>query len=428
MPRRSAGRRPRGFAGLRIPLLALAAAAWACAGTEGLPPFPPPDTACPGDAPADPCRDRLTSDSPLQDKNYYLLTLFQQAPHVADALRQDAVLEAMGREREQRLTDAAAGCGGGADCVASALLFSARERDEVGEALSRMAGEAALNCALVEERMRPSGMFQLHAQDPDAELLREAWADTAEGLQTAFDAYARSMAPEELAPVVQGVRAAHRGPLLFFEPLLLVVLGAMEAGDRDEAARYEPLEAGENRAALARVPGTDWDAYPYTAILVPGQGPERERVPLSPLGRVRCELAAERLARGWAPFVVLSGGHVHPDGTPYAEALEMKRFLMEEMGVPEEALFVDPHARHTTTNLRNFARLLVRYGLPADRAAVVTTDPFQALYIVLLLEERSQRELGYLPYSFLKQVGANDMEFRPDIRSLHADPRDPLDP
>jgi hypothetical protein len=101
---------------------------------------------------------------------------------------------------------------------------------------------------------------------------------------------------------------------------------------------------------------------------------------------------------------------------------------MEDLGVPENAIFVDPHARHTTTNLRNFARLLYRYGLPADRVSLVTTDLFQAAYIAFMLDERCSRELGYLPYRELRSISAFDTEFLPDIRSLQADPRDPLDP
>jgi uncharacterized SAM-binding protein YcdF (DUF218 family) len=33
----------------------------------------------------------------------------------------------------------------------------------------------------------------------------------------------------------------------------------------------------------------------------------------------------------------------------------MKRSLMADYGVPENAILIDPHARHTTTNMRNTA-------------------------------------------------------------------------
>ena len=43
-----------------------------------------------------------------------------------------------------------------------------------------------------------------------------------------------------------------------------------------------------------------------------------------------------------APFILVSGGNVHPNLTPYNEALEMKMALMREFGVPENAILVDP--------------------------------------------------------------------------------------
>jgi hypothetical protein len=59
----------------------------------------------------------------------------------------------------------------------------------------------------------------------------------------------------------------------------------------------------------------------------------------------------------------------------------MKHDLIVRFGVPEEAIIVDPHARHTTTNMRNPARLMYRYGIPLDRKARVSTDLSQSIYI-----------------------------------------------
>jgi len=416
--------------GLRVLLLACLAAAWGGCSADGPPPLPAPENrTCPGDAAADPARARVRGGSSLQDKNYYLLTLFQELPDAAAAVALDPRLRAIGEDRRERLRQAVATCGSDMDCLAGALLFTAEDAGRVGDELARLAGEPALGCGLVEAEMRPSGMFLLHAGSTDPEMLRSAWLDTVEGLRVAFDSHARSLPPDDLARIASDALEGPAGrPASFFEPLLGVVLAALVAQGRDEAGRYEPLEAGENRAACARAVRIDWAAYPYPAILVPGLGPEDEGVPLSPLGRFRCHLAAERFAAGTAPFLVLSGGHVHPDRTPFAEALEMKRYLTGELGVPEDALFVDPHARHTTTNLRNLARLLHRYGLPVERPSLVTTDPFQALYIARMLDDRCARELGYLPYRSLNPISAFDVEVLPDIRSLHADPSDPLDP
>ena len=101
----------------------------------------------------------------------------------------------------------------------------------------------------------------------------------------------------------------------------------------------------------------------------------------------------------------------------------------EERGVPEDAIFVDPYARHTTTNLRNAIRVLARAGVPLDRPLLVTSDLFQTAYIRSTgYADRCRDELGYVPYSAIAEVSREDSCFAPLALSLHADARDPLDP
>jgi hypothetical protein len=144
---------------------------------------------------------------------------------------------------------------------------------------------------------------------------------------------------------------------------------------------------------------------------------------------LRDEIAARRFRDGKAPFILTSGGHVHPSQTEYSEAIEMKRDLMERFHIPAEAIVVDPHARHTTTNMRNAARLLYRYGFPFERKALVTTDLSQSQYIENPdFAKRCASELGYMPFRLLGRTSPFDLEFLPLIESLQIDPQDPLDP
>jgi hypothetical protein len=127
--------------------------------------------------------------------------------------------------------------------------------------------------------------------------------------------------------------------------------------------------------------------------------------------------------------VLVSGGFVHPAHTEFSEAIEMKRDLVGRLGVPAEAIIVDPHARHTTTNMRNAARLIYRYGAPFGKKAVVSTDPQQSSYIEGAdFAKRCVDELGYVPYKILGRTSRFDLEFLPVIDSLESDPRDLLDP
>src|SRR5947208_3063634 len=77
----------------------------------------------------------------------------------------------------------------------------------------------------------------------------------------------------------------------------------------------------------------------------------------SPLALRQVAPAMERLALayrdfldGKAPLVLLTGGSVHPPGTPYNEGVMMADELVGK-GVPRDRLLIDPWARHSTTNL-----------------------------------------------------------------------------
>ena len=366
------------------------------------------------------------SGSIQQDKAFSFATILESAPGLLGALTKDAALEAIRVDREARLRGAPAKCTTNVACYRTELGFTAEETKASADALP-IALATSLP-SLASGHLRPSGSFIVHASETDAALLSSAWTDAARDLDATFDAYAASLDGATLAKIVSDVSAAHPEALPFFRSLVLVDLAALAEQKRDEATRYEPLAAGENAAALATMPQVDWKAYPYTVILVPGLGPDKLDFALSPGGAQRCDLAVRRWQAKLAPFILVSGGHVHPDRTPYSEAIEMKKYLVSQKGIPASAILVDPHARHTTTNLRNAARQILRYGIPADRPALVTSDRFQSIYIAVALDERCKNELGYLPYRVVKAVTPNDTCMMPNPLSLEEDGRDALDP
>lgn len=164
-------------------------------------------------------------------------------------------------------------------------------------------------------------------------------------------------------------------------------------------------------------------------IVVPGAGGTDKTTPLSAAGHKRCELAAEAYRAGKAPFVLVSGGYVHPSQTPFAEAIEMKRALIDDFHLPESAVLVDPHARHTTTNMRNAAREIFRYGLPMDKPALMVSDESQTAYIASeVFADRNLKELGYVPYKIVGKLSSTTLAFLPAVESLQQDPIEPLDP
>ena len=375
----------------------------------------------------------LDLDRPVRDKTFPLIAVLQHTPAARKAAAEHPALKEMLGRRTARIRE----CGMDAACLTGALRFG---EEEIAAAAPVVAALPELAAAV-----RASHAFARHAALDDRALAAEAWRETARGIDNLIDLYALGKKPrypaidspsfdvasdnyKRLLATAAAV-AAEEPATLFYEPSLDFALRVLDLNWRDEAGRFEPLHRGENGPAYRAIPSLAWERYAYSVIVVPGAGLDRAGFALSPHGKMRAELAARRWRRGLAPLILLSGGFVHPNQTPYCEALEMKKHLMQEFAIPESAILIDPHARHTTTNLRNAARLIYRYGIPPAKAALVTSDPGQSRYIEEPgFADRCRRELGYLPYELGKRLNAFDLEWRPRYDSLHVDPLDPLDP
>ena len=189
-----------------------------------------------------------------------------------------------------------------------------------------------------------------------------------------------------------------------------------------------------NASALHRLTSSAKQT-PYDLLIVPGFTPVNAKQPIHlrdlPPAQARIQLAAQDLKSGLARAVLVSGGSVHPPGTPYNEALMMRSGLLE-LGIPAEQILVDPHARHSTTNLRNAGRAMLSLGM--GRGLIVTgfdSAPFsQAFYFahanLSTFNLRCQHELGY-SVGTLNERDAHHVEFSPSgdvTRKNYADPLD----
>lgn len=214
-----------------------------------------------------------------------------------------------------------------------------------------------------------------------------------------------------------------------FDRSIAVAVGLLDANDRLDAIRFEPISAGMNAAPFARARQLDWNAHPYTAIIVLGQGPDELTTPLSAGSKLRLKAAAQRYAAGDAPFLIVSGGAVHPRGTRSVEAVQMREALMARFGIPADAIIIEPYARHTTTNLRNAARLLAALQAPPRQPALVVSSPSHIDSVASsAFSERNRHELGYVPGEVGSRVSPYAIPFVPAPESLRIDPMDPLDP
>jgi hypothetical protein len=369
----------------------------------------------------------LASGDLLQDRDFYVFTVLETLPALG-GVPTSTELDAIAATRAMALHDAdTASCDPA--CVRAALVRS-DDAPAIDATIAALTSAGTLDDVAAE--LRASLFFERYVErgDDDPTLVRAALTEAAADAASAIDAYAIGELPA--ATLATTVREVAGGDPIeaWWQPLVRVATHAMIADGRDEAIRHEPLATTENAAAIAAIATTDFSSYPFVAILVPGQGPTDATTALNPAGAARCDLAVARWQAHLAPFLLLSGGHVHPDRTVYGEAIEMKRYLVTTYAVPESAILVDPYARHTTTNLRNTVRELFAYGAPTDGYVLIVSDRLQSAYIAdtVGFGGRCDAELFYRPWLDLQVLSPTDSCMTMAPASLTLAASDPLDP
>lgn len=373
----------------------------------------------------------------LLKKNFYFLYLLEQTRiHPAGELS-----GSLAKRLKEDAKNAVVSCKDAA-CFSKAVQFKEEEIDAVGHELVQLHLKPEWKKLI--GKLRTSGAYSLYAADPDTAFIRKVWQQDAKGVNYVLATYVEGRSP--LYPKIDSIsfpqndpkfRKAIAGSIFkrlpksavpFYSFPLHLALDALQLNERDEAARYEPLTNKENAAAFKKAANINWNNFRYSVILVPGLGPETPGVRLDSNGAKRCDSAAVRYRVGLAPFIVVSGGHVHPNKTPFCEAIEMKRYMVDVLKIPASDIIIEPHARHTTTNLRNTNRLVYLFKMPAEKPVMIVSDASQTKYINGNMKQRIKKELGYLPFLSMKQLSSTETEYLPSEISLQINPIDPLDP
>ena len=379
----------------------------------------------------------------LRSKLFFLPVQLDAYAGTQSALANDAMLQQLGRSYRERVLRARRECNSMA-CYAEALRLREEEILRAGDRLvAHYLRED--NMKEVMQAVRAAGYYSKDTVVADTALLRFAWEQTAAGMNYIFDTYLAGRRPRyaiidsisfnvsdpafrSLTEKMLDRQLKKQAASMPYHALpLALALETLFINGRDEAARYEPLTGGQNAAAYAAVASTGWEKYPYTALLVPGFGPDSPGIRIDHRAVARCKMAAERFNRKMAPFIIVSGGHVYPHRTPYSEAVEMKRYLMHELHIPGSAIIIEPHARHTTTNMRNAGRLLYRFNMPVNKPALVVTDTAQ-INMIRNLGLRCMRELGTVPYRGVKILNQHEAEFYPVKHCFYINVQDVSDP
>jgi DUF218 domain len=354
----------------------------------------------------------------LSARLFPLLDAAGHDPAVLDRIAGAPGMESVLRARRERRV----ACGQDLVCRAKALLWSDGETEAVRRALVAQKGLPAADdgaAAQVDREIAGiNGIVRVYALGA-----APTTAIDGPGTISPQDLRARLQAADWIAETPRAGSAQRLDSSIDY------ALALLDVSDRTDAIGHEPLTGAANAAAMARAKTLDWKRYRYSAMIVTGVGPEIEGEPLSPFGKYHLRLAARRFAAGDIAFILVTGGRAHPRATPFTEADEMRKALIERYGVPAAAIVSEPYARHTTTNLRNASRLLSAMGAPLAAETVIVCNPLQSAYIESArFTDRNAAELGYQPGTVVRRVSPTELVFRPSRASDRVDPRDPLDP
>lgn len=386
----------------------------------------------------DPSYRFVSSGNTVQDKNFYFLTLLEN-----DAILKRQLLSVLSLNEPDAWQD----CCNDNACYINRLLWTPEKNKIVLDAMDKCYRNGPGLKQLVTKQMRPSGYFEFYRELNDTALLHVAWRNAADGINRILIAYTTGVGlrypkidsatyavdskyyRDLLQEIIQQYVLLHgKEQKFFFRSSLDMALSLLTMNNRDEAARFEPLSS-LNHTSYAAVKYTYWPEYSYSAILVLGEGPEFEGLPISPYGKLRCNMAAELYKKRQAPFIIVSGGYVHPFQTKFCEAIGMRDYLVNECRIPADRIIIDPHARHTTTNLRNTNRIIFRTGIPTDKRVLCVSSRSHIDYVFNeRFSVRCLAEVAHIPYREIVRVNAFQFSYYPVGVSLQMNSADPLDP
>ncbi len=389
-----------------------------------------------------------SSQSVIVEKNFFLFSELDQNDKVNEVLQSDKKLNKLLNEKLELIASALTTPKRNITDMVKPYQWSKKEIDMVSEELKTLLRKESVLVDFVNNDLKPSKAYINYQSLTDDEYLVSSWRLCAKAMNHIIDVYASGKKPRY--PRIDSISYDVKSNFFknsiyfwsdalkshskwetepFYKPALDLCISLLYLNHRDEAARYEPMEIKENAKVVNNIPNIDFNQFPYAAIVVLGSGPENYRDHMTSVGKLNLMLGYLEYKAGNAPLIIVSGGHAHPYRTQFAEAIEMKKELMNRYGVPEANIIIEPHARHTTTNLRNSVRLIEKYHVPMDKKCMAVSNNDHIQYVTdKVFKERCLNELGYMPVTLGKRLSQTAVEFTPSILSNQQNPMEPLDP
>ncbi|MDR2231235.1 MAG: YdcF family protein [Flavobacteriaceae bacterium] len=375
-------------------------------------------------------------------KNYYLIYSFRNNAPLLQELHKDPAVQTMLSDRNRRF-EAGKDCPT-TDCLIDALKWKESEITALNNKFQDLFARNKSFQSFIENTLYPSQKYSKPESLNPKEYLQKVLLQDLKAMNNVIDIYGAGKKPNypDIDSISFNVKDKNYIELLrnvrfdvaadteknAFDQTLLSAIRLLEVNERWDAALLEPLTKTENKEAYNKVKKTDFSKYPYASLLILGAGPQVYGQKISPMGMLRSRQALRAYQKGLAPFIIVSGGRVHPFKTQYTEAVEMKRYMVEILGIPASAIIIDPFARHTTTNVRNAGRMIIDYGFPKDKWSLVSSSKTHIDYVEKAMDKRSIKELGTVPYIVGKRIDDLLLEYKPTPDAFLINPAEPMDP
>lgn len=190
----------------------------------------------------------------------------------------DTVLRAMGASKLDSLRLALRTCERDGSCYICHLSFSETEIALVSERLRSLYRPDNALGRLVKNHLIPSGAYILLQDLPATDMLVQAWTQDVEGINYAIGVYADGKRPNypNIDSISFNTRDRGYVNLLyntasltatenarehsFFSIPITAALRFIEMNGREQAADYESMDKGENKAACDRISTIKWAA------------------------------------------------------------------------------------------------------------------------------------------------------------------------
>lgn len=331
-------------------------------------------------------------------------------------------------------------------CLVNTLLYSDSEKVTIQHELGKLYHKSKTVRSFVHDKIRASHFYELSNSLNDSLLLIHAWNEEVKGMTHIVNAYL--LHRDLIYPAIDSAKYSttskgyfdtikslindelpeNKSNRLFFTPLSHLTLAILQLNGRNEAGRFEPLSLA-NSAAYKSAGKTAWSRYTYSAILVFGAGPGKETIHFSKENQMRCDSAIALYKKGIAPFIIVSGGFVHPFMTHHCEAVEMSNYLVNQCNIPANVVIIEPYARHTTTNIRNANRILIENKFPLNKPVLGVSSKSHIDYIVgQQFVDVLHRDISFVPFAGMRRVSVCEASYLPLISSMQINSQEPLDP